>query len=137
MIRAVLLAAVLLTAACSHTVDVAGREVPVTFVDEQHWSLRRREVRLMQKEIDRALTLDGAEFKFPPTEFIVWDRGELPLQWMPKGNWLVGYWWARDGQSVIHVCTLSVLRHELHHARSGPGHSGPKWDEIEDERFGD
>lgn len=136
MSRLAALLLVLLTG-CQHTLTVGDREVPACFVDETQWSLQRRELRLIQKEIDRSIELDGAEFKYPPTEFIIWDRHELPVSWLPRPNWLVGYWWARDGQSIIHVTSPKIVRHELHHARTGPGHDGDKWDEIENERFAD
>lgn len=122
---------------CQSVVSVGGKDVPVHYVYPQTWSLERRETRLLQKEIERAEALDGAKYKYPPTEIIHWGgRQKLPFLWIP-GHWFVGYWWAQDGESVVHVNSVDVLRHELHHARSGPGHDGPKWEEIEAERFGD
>ena len=132
MTRAALLSLALLVG-CTSTLSIGGRTVPVHFVYDIPRGLERREVRILQKEVDRAEALDGAEYKWPPTEVIHWGhRRELPFSY---GHWFVGYWWAQNGESILHVNNVRVLRHELHHARTGPGHEGPKWEEIENERF--
>jgi len=132
-VRTFFLLALLLLSGCAHTLRIGGKDVPVHFVYSHSYLRDRHEAKVLQREVDRAEALDGSDYQFPPTQVIHWgNRKKLPISF---GMWLVGYWWAENGESIIHVNNYRVLRHELHHARVGPGHDGAKWDEIEAERF--
>lgn len=134
--RAALLLALALVAGCAHTARLGDRDVKVTFADERNnkhkvWYTLRR----IEREWGRAVKLDGPVLLFEVEEIIVWHRPILPFAW--PANY-VGFANLRGGKAVLHIAgprPVKVLRHEMHHARSGPGHYGPKWAEIEKERF--
>ena len=92
-------------------------------------------LRRIEKEWKRAVELDGPVLIDEVEEIIVWNRPILPFGWPAS---YVGFANMRGGKAILHIAgkdPIRVLRHEMHHARSGLGHYGPKWAEIELERF--